>query len=194
MAACCPVTSRVSRTRRYPGVSGPDGRDAGLRIMGVIFADEVPHPREVMLIAIVDACGLLDRHLTRDERAEVADRLDLIRRLDLVGRAVFQQVEGGRDEDRPGSKSRVLAIADSLLDGLRTSIRVGAIRGGRRVPGCRTGTRSAPGSRWIEPGALPRTVGQGGWAGRSTPAWRSFRGCDSPRRSSSSCSTSRPDT
>ena len=134
------VTRRVLRARRYPGVSGPAGRDANLRIMGVIFNDDVPHPRDAMLIAIVDACGLLGPRLSTDERVQVAERLDLIRRLDLVGRAVLRRVEGGRDPDRAGSRRRTLTFVRSLVDGLRgsvRSVRFGVASGVQELPGLR---------------------------------------------------------
>ena len=123
------VTSAVSRARRYPGISAPYALDAEMRVMGMIFSDEVPHPRDVMLIAIVDACGLLDGHLSSEERVQVADRLDMIRHLDLVGREVFQQIEDDQaegDRDRRGGLSMFTRL---LSRGLRAS--VGMFRSGQ---------------------------------------------------------------
>ena len=82
------LTRLVTRAGRYPTVSGMVGRAVEERIMGILFADDVPEPRDAMLIALLDACGIFDRVLSREERAEVADRIDLLGRLDLIGRAV----------------------------------------------------------------------------------------------------------
>ena len=86
------LARRVVHARRYPVVDGRAEREVELRIMGVLFNDEIPSPRDVMLICLVDACGLFERLLSRAEREEVAERLDLIRRLDLIGRTVFKAI------------------------------------------------------------------------------------------------------
>ena len=94
------LSRRVVRARRYPGAEGEDDREVELRIMGVLFSDDIPGPRDVMLISLVDACGLFEQLLTREERTDVEERLDLIRNLDLIGRTVFHVIgkAGGRDE------------------------------------------------------------------------------------------------
>ena len=88
------LTRSVGRARRYPMVDGRAGREVDARIMGILFADDVPHPRDAMLIAVVDACGIFDRVLSSEEREEVADRIDLLRRLDLIGRTVSDAIRG----------------------------------------------------------------------------------------------------
>ena len=88
------LTRLVGRARRYPMVDGRAGRAVDARIMGVLFADDVPHPRDAMLIAVVDACGIFDRILSPAERTEVADRIELLRRLDLIGRSVSDAIRG----------------------------------------------------------------------------------------------------
>ena len=88
------LTRLVGRARRYPTVNGRAGREVEARIMGILFANDVPDPRDAMLIAVVDACGIFDRILSSEERAEVADRIDLLRRLDLIGRTVSDAIRG----------------------------------------------------------------------------------------------------
>ena len=83
---------RVLRSRRYPAVDGEAGREIELRIMGVLFSDDVPHPRDVMLISLVDACGIFDWLLSRREQAEARERIDLFRRMDAIGRSVFAAI------------------------------------------------------------------------------------------------------
>ena len=86
------VARRVLRSRRYPAVDGEAGREVELRIMGVLFSDEVPHPRDVMLICLVDACGIFDWLLSPREQAEARERIDLLRRMDAIGRSVFAAI------------------------------------------------------------------------------------------------------
>ena len=99
------LTRLVGRARRYPMVDGRAGREVEGRIMGILFADDVPHPRDAMLIAVVDASGIFERILSPEERAEVADRIDLLRRLDLIGRTVSDAIRGlGAPDSDDGSK------------------------------------------------------------------------------------------
>ena len=82
------LARQVSRTRRYPGVSLPEGQDVVLRLMNVLLNDDIPGPREAMLVALADSCGILRHFLTPSEFAEREDRIDVVRRLDLIGRSV----------------------------------------------------------------------------------------------------------
>ena len=121
------LTRLVGRARRYPMVDGQAGREVDARIMGILFADDIPHPRDAMLIAVVDACGIFDRILSAEERAEVADRLGLLRRLDLIGRTVSDAIRslGGPvsgDEPEhgaviPGPEQRAEALARQPMAG-----------------------------------------------------------------------------
>lgn len=87
------LSQRVRRARRYPAAG--DGRaqqEVRLRIMQVLFDADVPDPRDAAIIGLADACGLFDGILAKDELAEVAGRLDVVRRLDLIGRTVAKVV------------------------------------------------------------------------------------------------------
>ncbi|MDE2913089.1 MAG: cytochrome P450 [Paracoccaceae bacterium] len=115
------LSRRVVRARRYPTVDGKAEREVEVRIMGVLFSEEVPSPRDAMLISLVHASGLFERLLSRAEREEVKERLDLFRRLDLIGRAVFQAIgeagitgaaqADGRIRGVPTSAERARALA-----------------------------------------------------------------------------------
>ena len=89
------LSRHVRRARRYPVAEGARGQahqEVRLRVMQVLFDDDVPSPRDAAIIGLADACGLFDGVLAKDERAAVADRLDVVRRLDLIGRTVAQVV------------------------------------------------------------------------------------------------------
>ena len=75
----------VSRTHRYPGVALPEGQDVVLRVMNVIFSEDIPTPEETMLIALVDACGIFAQILQKPELVERRERIALVRDLDLIG-------------------------------------------------------------------------------------------------------------
>ena len=83
----------VFRSRRYPAVDGVAEREVKLRIMGVLFSDEIPDPRDVMLICLADACGIFSHLLTRRELGQVTERIEQVRRMDLIGQAMSQAIQ-----------------------------------------------------------------------------------------------------
>ena len=66
----------VSRSRRYPTIDGRTVEEVQLRIMRVLFSDEIPDPRDIVIICLADACGVFDNILSKSERAEVHDRIE----------------------------------------------------------------------------------------------------------------------
>ena len=88
----------VSRARRYPVVDGKAQQEVRLRIMGVLFRDDIPEPRDIVLICLADACGMFEKILTRVELEQVRDRIALVRRMDLIGQAMASAVrDSGQD-------------------------------------------------------------------------------------------------
>ena len=82
----------VFRSRRYPAIDGKAEREVKLRIMGVLFSDEIPHPRDVVIICLADACGIFRGLLSRRELDRVSARIEQVRRLDLIGQAMSQAI------------------------------------------------------------------------------------------------------
>ena len=82
----------VFQSRRYPAVQGEVEREVKLRIMGVLFSDDIPYPRDVVIICLADACGIFEGLLSRQERASASARIEQVRRLDLIGQAMSQAI------------------------------------------------------------------------------------------------------
>ena len=80
------------RSRRYPPVDGIAEIEVKLRIMEVLFADVVPTPRDVVIICLADACGIFKELLSSEDLREVQPRIELVRGMDLIGRAVMAAV------------------------------------------------------------------------------------------------------
>ena len=78
----------VFRSRRYPVIDGKAEREVKLRIMEVLFSDVIPTPRDVVIICLADACGIFSELLSKREIRRVLPRIELIRKMDLIGRAV----------------------------------------------------------------------------------------------------------
>ncbi len=83
----------VFRSRRYPAIEGTTVREVKLRIMGVLFSDEIPDPRDVVIICLADACGIFRRLLSRAELGRATERIEQVTRLDLIGRAMSQAIQ-----------------------------------------------------------------------------------------------------
>ena len=61
------------------------------RISECIFTDTIPHPRDVIVICLINSCDVLRFIFQLDEDAE--KRIELICRMDLIGRSISESVE-----------------------------------------------------------------------------------------------------
>ena len=82
----------VSRSRRYPTIDGQTIEEVRLRIMRVLFTDEIPDPRDIVIICLADACGVFKNILSQSELSEVQERIELIRKMDLIGQSVTRAI------------------------------------------------------------------------------------------------------
>ena len=82
----------VIQGRRYPVVDNTAEREVKLRIMEVLFSDQIPDPRDVVIIGLAHACDIFKEILSPRELARVADRIDQVRKLDLIGQAMSQAI------------------------------------------------------------------------------------------------------
>lgn len=83
----------VFRSRRYPAIDGKAEREVKLRIMAVLFSDEIPDPRDVVIICLAEACGLFAQLLSRAELHRASERIEQVRKLDLIGQAMAQAIQ-----------------------------------------------------------------------------------------------------
>ena len=82
----------VARARRYPTVGGESREDVQSRVMTTLFGDEIPEPRDVIIIGLAAACGVFESILSREELDEVQERIDAISRLDLLGHTIRESI------------------------------------------------------------------------------------------------------
>ena len=83
----------VFKSRRYPTIDGEAQREVKLRIMGVLFSDEIPDPRDIVIINLADACGIFRSILSSEEVERVTPRIEQVKRLDLIGQAMTQAIQ-----------------------------------------------------------------------------------------------------
>ena len=84
------------KTRRYPAAEGSVRQAVKLRIMEVLLSDDIPDPRDVMLICLADACGIFRALLSGRELAEVTPRIEQVTRLDLIGQTMVRAIDDVR--------------------------------------------------------------------------------------------------
>jgi hypothetical protein len=76
----------VFRSRRYPTVDGKVEQEVKKRIADVLFSDEIPDPRDVALICLVDSCNILQTIFSKGEIDRVKPRIEQLRKMDPIGR------------------------------------------------------------------------------------------------------------
>jgi len=82
----------VFRTRRYPVIDNREEQEVKARLRQVLLTDEIPDPRDVVLICLVAACELMELILTPEELAGAEARIEQLRKMDLIGQAVSKAV------------------------------------------------------------------------------------------------------
>lgn len=83
----------VFRSRRYPVIDGRTEKEVKLRLYELLFSDNIPTPRDVILLCLVHATGILNALLPADQVETVADRIEQIRSLDLIGQDVVSAIK-----------------------------------------------------------------------------------------------------
>lgn len=82
----------VFQTRRYPLIDEQELQEVKLRIATLLFNDAIPDPRDVVIIALADTCGLLTKVFSSTELRHAEPRIRQIAKLDLIGRAMRQTI------------------------------------------------------------------------------------------------------
>jgi hypothetical protein len=78
----------VFSRRAYPQVSGREQREAKARLMAVLFKDELPDPRDTLLLGLANATGVLSRMLSDGELDKASRRIAQVAKLEEIGRSV----------------------------------------------------------------------------------------------------------
>ncbi len=78
----------VFHSRRYPTIDGRMERGVKLRMEDVLLSDDMPDPRDVALVCLVDACDILGDIFSAREMERVRPRIEQLRMMDLIGREV----------------------------------------------------------------------------------------------------------
>lgn len=75
----------VFETHRYPLMDDREVKEVRTRLRELILGDEIPDPRDVVLISLANACQLLADLFTQKENERIHSRIAALSRLDLIG-------------------------------------------------------------------------------------------------------------
>jgi golgi phosphoprotein 3 len=83
----------VFRSRRYRTLDGRERDDVRSRLTALVMGDDVPDPRDAVLVSLARTSRLVDRAFTDPRARDRQDRIAAVSQLDLVGSEVSNAVE-----------------------------------------------------------------------------------------------------
>ena len=115
------VSKRVARSGRYPLVDGRQGEEIKSRIMRTIFDDEIPDPRDIAIIGLVNYCGGFEAMMEPEDFETAKDRIELLSGMDLIGRSIAQAVRSSYQPPESLRSIRRRPVPDiGILDFVRS--------------------------------------------------------------------------
>jgi golgi phosphoprotein 3 len=83
----------VFKSRRYRTLDGRERDDVRSRLTALVLGDDVPDPRDSVLIGLVMTAKLTDRAFTDPRARDRHDRIEALAQLDLVGTDLARSVD-----------------------------------------------------------------------------------------------------
>ena len=99
------LSKAVARSRRYPVIDGDAGEEIKTRIMRALLEDEIPDPRDIAIIGLMNSCGGMRALLEPEEYERAQSRIELVGGMDLIGRSIGDAV---RTSYRPPGSIRAV--------------------------------------------------------------------------------------
>lgn len=82
----------VFETRSYPMIHDEEEKEVKKRIVEILYDDETPSERDVVLISLVDTCNLFSSILSSQEVEKLSERISRIKKMDVIGQVVSNAV------------------------------------------------------------------------------------------------------
>jgi Golgi phosphoprotein 3 len=83
----------VFKTRRYPMIDNREIKEVEGRLHDLITGDDLPDPRDVVLISLVNICGLFDQILSPREWRRNQARIAQLSKMDLIGQQLSKSIQ-----------------------------------------------------------------------------------------------------
>ena len=103
------LSSGVSLARRYNTAEDKTTEEIQLRIMRALFSDDIPAPRDIVIVSLASASGVFESMLSPDELTQVRERIDTISRLDRIGRKIAPAIRQIKAQPPPPPSFRPTA-------------------------------------------------------------------------------------
>ena len=117
------LSKKVSRTGRYPLVDGAPGKEIKRRITHVLLTDEIPDPRDIAIVGLLNNCDGIRILLEPEELELVEQRIELLSGMDLIGRTIGEAVRGSyRPPEALRTRRRKKLPSVGLFDILRSRV------------------------------------------------------------------------
>ncbi len=98
----------------YPTVNEKPVHTIKSRIEAVL-SDDIPDPRDIALICLIDACQILPDLIPGWETEDTGSRLDLLRKMDLIGREVTGTISDIQDTIIRAARAQAARFRKLLL-------------------------------------------------------------------------------
>ena len=87
------LSSSVASSRSYESAEGASLQEAKSRILNVVLNDEIPTPRDVLLISLLHSCQFMKLLLTEEDYEEKLERIELLAGADLIGQSIASSIQ-----------------------------------------------------------------------------------------------------
>jgi len=77
---------------RYPVVNNSEEVAIRQRIRHIVLSEEIPEPKDIVIISLVKSCGLTDQIFTTKELKQASERIYQISKMDLIGQSVSKAI------------------------------------------------------------------------------------------------------
>ena len=84
-------------SRRYPIIDNVEVTDVERRLRNLVLSDEIPAPRDAVLVSLVNACGLFSEILSSRELRRCEGRIEEISKYDMVCQKINELIRQVQD-------------------------------------------------------------------------------------------------
>jgi len=88
----------LSNRIRQRRASSDEREEVKARVWGVLFCEDIPEPREILLIGLIEACRILDCIIPHSKRDEVQARAQQILQENLYGHSVMEALRAAMSQ------------------------------------------------------------------------------------------------
>jgi len=77
---------------RYPVLNDSEEISIRQRIRQIVLSDEIPEPKDIVIISLIKSCGLTDQIFSSKEIKQASERIYQISKMDLIGQSVSKAI------------------------------------------------------------------------------------------------------